>query len=157
MDPANAEAIERTLKLAASQQIPVFWVLFPLPDKLQSLRDQRGAESKHEHFVRSVAARYRGTVTVLDSRRSGYPDQFFADATHLNRHGAIALSRAVGTAIAELDAMPGPPARKPYWIVLNRANERSDGGADPVEDIEESKRILNPDLLTRTLMMTGKP
>ena len=52
VDPANAEAIERTLTLAAGCRIPVFWVLFPLTG-LQSLPDSSGAETLHKEFLKS--------------------------------------------------------------------------------------------------------
>ncbi len=105
---------------------------------------------QHEAFIRSLVARYRGTLTVLDARRSSYPDAFFADATHLNRRGAIALSRSVAAAIAARETMPGPPSSKSSWVVLDRPNQGADTWADDVEDIEQSKRIVSLDRLTRT-------
>ncbi len=85
VDPANAEAIERILKLADERRIPVFWVLFPLSPRLQSLRDSSGAEMLHEQFLRSLVSRYPRTLTILDARRSISPAGAFADATHLER------------------------------------------------------------------------
>ena len=99
VDPANAQAIEGILEIAAERRIPIFWVLFPLSPKLQSLRDQSGADERHDEFLRSIVARHSGQLTVLDARRSGYPAAFFADATHLNRRGALALSRSVAAAV----------------------------------------------------------
>ena len=57
IDPANAEAINRLLQLAGDRGVPVFWVLFPVSDQLQSLRDQSGAERQYEQFVREIQAR----------------------------------------------------------------------------------------------------
>ena len=150
IDPANVEAIERTLKLATTRRIPLFWVLFPLSANLQARRDRSGAEMQHEAFIRSLVARYRGTLIVLDARRLSYPDAFFADATHLNSRGAIALSRSVAAAIAARETMPGPPSSKSSWVVLDRPNPSGDPWADSVEDIEQSKRIVSFDRLTRT-------
>ena len=101
VDPANSQAIERILDIAAERQIPIFWVLFPLSPKLQSLRDQSGADEQHDRFLTSLASRHSAQLTVLDARRSGYPAAFFADATHLNRRGAVALSRSVAAALAK--------------------------------------------------------
>lgn len=145
IDPANLRAIDRTLKLAAARQIPVFWVLFPFSARLQSLRDQSTAEMQHEQFVRSLIARFPGTLTVLDARRSGYPDPFFADATHLNRRGGIALSRAVATEIASRQSTPAPTCAQLSWIVLDRVDENPDHWADALEDLDQSRRILAPD------------
>jgi hypothetical protein len=149
VDPANAEAIERTLTLAADRRIKVFWVLFPLAPELQSLRDSGGAETLHEQFLKSFVARYSGTVTVLDARRSGYPSGFFADATHLNRLGALALSRSVAEAVAAPEASPGPHSSKASWVVLGPPAESTTEWAKLLEDVEESKRIVRPDLATR--------
>src|SRR4029077_21256899 len=35
VDPANAQAIEGIIDIAADRQIPIFWVLFPLSPQLQ--------------------------------------------------------------------------------------------------------------------------
>jgi hypothetical protein len=149
VDQANAEAIERILKLAAQRRIPLYWVLCPLSPALQALRDQTGAEALHERFLQSIVARYPGTVTVLDARRAGYPAAFFADATHLNCRGALGLSRTVALAVAAREAPHQPPPSRPGWVFLDPPASSADERADALEDIEESRRIVNPDLTTR--------
>jgi hypothetical protein len=88
-------------------------------------------------------------VTVLDARRSGYPAAFFADATHLNRHGALALSRSVGAAVAAGERKPRTTASSPGWIALGPPADSAGGSGDGLEDVEESRRIVNSDLATR--------
>jgi hypothetical protein len=149
VDPANAEAIERILDLAAERRIPLYWVLCPLPPALQSLRDQSGADALHERFLRSIVARHPRMVTVLDARRSGYPAAFFADATHLNCRGALGLSRTVAAAVATRESAHQAPSSRPGWILLDPPGEGTVEWADALEDIEESRRIVNPDLATR--------
>ncbi len=57
VDPANAEAIERILRLAAGRRIPIYWVLCPLSPTLQSRRDQSGADELHDRLLKSIVAR----------------------------------------------------------------------------------------------------
>ena len=149
VDPANAEAIERILGLAAARRIPIYWLLCPLSPTLQSRRDQSGADELHERFLKSIVARHPGTVTVLDARRAGYPAAFFADATHLNSRGALALSRTVASAVAKREASREPPSTRLGWVLLDPPGASTDEWADALEDIEESKRIVNPELVTR--------
>jgi hypothetical protein len=143
IDRTNAEGLKRLLKLAARRDIRVFYLLTPLTPALQNRRDQSGAEAKYEQMVRSIQAKYPQVMTVLDARRAGYPPRLFVDATHLNGRGAIALSRAVAAAVdAELigpEASSAGPAR---WIELPPPPDRFPGLEVTLEDVEESKRIV---------------
>jgi hypothetical protein len=143
VDPANAQAINQILELAASRKIPIFWVLFPLSPELQSLRDQSGADEQHDHFLRSVVAGHPGTIAVLDARRAGFPAGFFADATHLNRHGALALSRSVATVVADREPWPRYPSANQDWILLTPPTENLAGLDVALEDVNDSKRIIS--------------
>ena len=149
VDPANAEAIERTLTFAASRRIAVFWVLCPLSPTLQSLRDSSGADQLHDRFLRSIVARYPETVTVLDARRASYSARFFADATHLNRLGALALSQTVALAVARRGPSQVHPSSRSSWIHLDPPPESSALAADSLEDIEQSRRFIHADVPTR--------
>jgi hypothetical protein len=149
VDPANVQAIEGILEIAAERHIPIFWVLFPLSPKLQSLRDQSGADERHDEFLRSIAARHSGQLTVLDARRTGYPAAFFADATHLNRRGAVALSRSVAAIVSAAERRPQTPSSRPRWIVMGAPSESAVGWNDGLEDIDESRRIIHSDLTNR--------
>jgi hypothetical protein len=149
VDPANAEAIEQILKLAAALRIPLFWVLCPLSPSLQSQRDQSGADELHDRFLSSIVARYPGVITVLDARRAGYSAAFFADPTHLNRLGAVALSRTVAGALSACGRSHQPPSSNQGWIRLDPPAKSAGDWADQLEDVEESRRFVNRDIATR--------
>ena len=142
MDPTNAEGMERLLRLADDRGIPVFWLLPPLSPALQTLRDQSGSEARYEQFIRSFMARYPRLLTVLDVRRAGFPSSFFTDETHLNRAGAIALSRAVATAVPTILGR-SRPASSADWVALSIPADHPAGSDFAIEDIEESKQILD--------------
>jgi hypothetical protein len=149
VDPANAQAIDQILALAASREIPIFWLLFPLSPDLQSLRDQSGADDEHDRFLKSLVSRHPGTVTVVDMRRAGFPAGFFTDATHLNRRGAVALSRSLAPMVAARERRPGLPSSGPDWIFLSPSVANIDGVDHTLEDIGESKRKVSADFATR--------
>jgi hypothetical protein len=141
VDRMNAEAIERLLRLAGDRNIPVFWLLTPLTPGLQAFRDESGSEAAYERFVRSSQARHPRSLTVLDARRAAYPPSFFVDSTHLNGRGAIALSRAVATALeAELGQSDRATVRR--WIALKSPDDQPDVLALRLEDVERSRKII---------------
>ena len=142
VDPSNVAGMERLMRLAHERGIPVFWLLPPLSPALQALRDQSGSEARYEQFVRSFMARYPRQLTVLDVRRAGFPASFFTDETHLNRAGAIALSRAVAKAVPTmLDR--SQPASSSDWVALTIPASQPPESGFAIENIEESKQILN--------------
>jgi hypothetical protein len=142
VDPSNVEGMERLMRLAQAHGIPVFWLLPPLSPALQSLRDQSGSETRYEQFVRSFMARYPRQLTVLDVRRAGFPASFFIDETHLNHAGAIALSRAVAKAVPTILGR-SQPASSSDWVALTIPASQPAESDIAIEDIEESKQILN--------------
>ena len=80
-------------------------------------------------------------LTVLDARRADCPASLFADATHLNCRGAIALSRAVAAAI-EPRLSPCPTGANSGWIIVDLPDDHPARFAVPLEDLEESQSIL---------------
>jgi len=144
VEPTNAEAIERLLKLAARRKVPVFWLMAPLCPNLQALRDQSGAEARYEQFVRTVQARYPQVMTVLDARRAAYPNTSFIDATHLNGLGGLALSRSVASAIGTALSHPRSSTSAP-WIALDPPAGRDAAFAGYIEDLDQTRRILQRD------------
>jgi hypothetical protein len=143
VDPANAQAIERILDIAAHRKIPIYWVLFPLSPELQALRDQSGADQEHDLFLTSLAARHPGQLTVLDARHAGYPAHYFVDATHLNRRGALEMSHSIGAEFAR-SSRQKPRTTSPHleWIALDPPSMRAGKPNDRLEDLDESKRIV---------------
>jgi hypothetical protein len=144
VDPTNVQGIDRLLQLAAARDIPVFWLLTPLSPVLQTLRDQSGAEVAYEQFVRAFLLRYPRLLTVLDARRGAYPSSLFADHTHLNVQGALALSHAVATTLKPLLARPRS-ASGPVWLAVARPTERTAASGVIVEDLEQSRNHLPGD------------
>ncbi len=142
VDPTNAAGMERLMKIADDRGIPVLWLLPPLSPALQSLRDQSGSEARYERFIRTFMARYPRRLTILDARRAGLPSTFFVDETHLNRRGAIALSRAVAEAVPTLlSRSPSPTAAE--WVALFIPPDQPAESDFAIEDLGESQRIVN--------------
>ena len=144
VDPANAAAIDWLLELAAQQNIPVFWLLTPLSPELQQVRDRTGSEAAHEQFIRSLQSRFAGGMTVLNARHLGYPPQLFADPTHLNRRGAIALSQVVSAAINQaLQLQSSPADRHGAWITLISSADPLLDSSIELEDLERSREVIS--------------
>ena len=143
VDPANAEAIERILKLAADRRIPLFWVLFPLSPKLQSLRDESGAEMLHDRFLKSIVARYPGT-----RHRARRPPRRLSGRL-LRRCHPLEPTRGTrpeplgGRSRSPLTRHPRTASSTSGWIALERTDRETAERADALEDIEESKRIVS--------------
>jgi hypothetical protein len=132
--PANASYVRRALDLAASREVPVFWLLPPVSPSRQARRDRSGLDEGYTRFVRETAARYPNVV-VLDARRSGYARDLFADPTHLHRVGAVELSAAVADALAP--RLAGASATGPRWIDLPPFRGRTIDVA--LEEMEQSR------------------
>ena len=149
VDPTNAEAIERLLKLASERKIRVYWLMTPLSPNLQALRDQSGAEARYEQFVRTIQARYPDVMTVLDARRAAYPPSLFVDPTHLSGGGGIALSRSVATTLGP--ELSGPrSATSAGWIALDPPFARPSELEVSLEDLEKSRRVLRLDKIAQS-------
>jgi hypothetical protein len=129
--------------------MPVYWLLTPLSPDLQALRDQSGAERRYEGFVKSIVSRFPRILTVLDGRRADYPSSLFADATHLNGDGAIALTRSVAAAIGPRLSAPGS-SHGSAWIALEHPAPGCAELNGPLENLDASRRIVELEATTRT-------
>ena len=134
VDRTNALAIDRLLMLTSREHVPIYWLLPPLSPALQARRDQSGSEAAYEEFIRANLARHPGAV-VLDARRSGFANGLFCDATHLNARGAVCLTRLVAPAVTA-------PDHGTRWIMLERLAEPLPPEPPELEDVEESKAIV---------------
>lgn len=130
--PINRHYIGRLLALAASRDVPVYWLMPPLCSKLQGLRERKGLDRRYTEFARSIQEEYPGLV-VLDGRHANFIDTVFKDEVHLDRQGATTLSVEVGEALARSLADSGRGRR---WIDLPAYRERSIDV--PTEDLVES-------------------
>jgi len=129
----NVLYVDRLLQLAEAHQIPVVWLIPPLPPQLQAAREGSGADRAYLDFVRSMVAKHP-RLAVVDGRHSGYDNANFADHTHLNGRGAIAMSR-------DLAAILRGPESRPRWVDLPRFVDRP--GSFPVEDVDQSRVALD--------------
>jgi hypothetical protein len=140
----NARYVDRLFDLAASQQIPVYWLIPPLSPELQTRREQTGVDASYMKFVRSTQARHPG-VTVIDGRRSDYQTWTFADPTHLNGLGAVTLSHDLATILAS-------PPQENRWVALPQFR---DGTSSLVlEDIEQSRQAIEAEANRRNRLLS---
>jgi hypothetical protein len=104
----------RFLELAAAHDIPVFWLLPPIPPREVIARRAIGLDRYFDDLARSAQQIYPN-VTVIDGTRSNYtPDTFYDDA-HLNSKGSVAFSESLAFVLAQSLATRG---RRPRWIWL---------------------------------------
>ncbi len=127
----NARYLTKLMRLAASRQVPVYWLLPPIVPGLQAERDRSGAEAALEAFLKTQIERHAG-LTVLDARRAGVPGTRFVDAVHLNGPGGAALSVGIGEALRH-------SAPLPRWTPLVLAPEPP---AVALEDVAASRTIV---------------
>jgi hypothetical protein len=128
----NRAYVDRTIALAESRGIRVFWLLPPVTPGLQARRDASGAEAKYEAFIRGIQARHPRLV-VLDGRRSGYDWPVFQDVRHLVADGTLSLSADVAAAVAN-----GAPTGG--WVALPPFRPRPHD--DRLEDVNGSRVVL---------------
>jgi len=91
----NEAYIRRFLALASARKIPVFWLLPPVLEGIQSQREQNGLDARYAQLISRMQARFPG-LTVLDGRHARYAVNVFFDPLHLDRRGAAVLSHDVG-------------------------------------------------------------
>ena len=130
-NPTNAKYILRTLDLAESRGIAVYWLIPPILPRVQARREQLGTDAAFSDFVARVQARHP-KLRVIDGRHSGYGPALFLDGAHLNSRGASAFSLA----LAEVLARPADSR----WIDLPAFREAPPGV--PIENIYESAIAL---------------
>jgi hypothetical protein len=110
----NASYVRRFLDLAASHDIPVFWILTPFRNDALSRRQRSGLEASYTEFVRSVQAEYP-TLTVIDGRQQGGSAATHLDPIHLSPPGASAFSTEVANVLARR-LSEGPAGQE--WVEL---------------------------------------
>jgi hypothetical protein len=118
-DKVNRLYIRKFLALAASRDIPVYWLLPPISPTMQARREATGVDQSYARFVRSYVDAFPN-LTVLDGRHSGYINAVFNDAVHLDGRGASLLS-------ADVAALLARGARSPSdgrWVGLPAFRDR---------------------------------
>ncbi len=140
--PKSARDLDRFLSLASSKGIRVYWLLPPVHPQLAAVRTNGGWWKGYHPFIQRMQARYP-MLTVLDSRRSGFPPDALMDAVHMSRTGAIAYSDALGDLLrTHLDR---PDEHSERWIEMPRYDAKKAqalADASPVEDVMQSGKNL---------------
>jgi hypothetical protein len=134
-DPVNVAYLDRLLELAASRQVPVYWLLPPIHPDVQARTDWSGYDAAHSTFVREFSGRYPGAI-VVDARHAGFPADLFMDGVHLNRRGALKLSEALAQVL--LDPLDASPTGRYVALDLRRARPFE----QPIEDVYDSAVAL---------------
>ena len=98
--------------------IPVFWLFRRYRPLFKPAATRAAPRRATTSSSAPSSVRYPRLLTVLDARRGRYPASLFTDHTHLNGPGAIALSRAVASAISPFLARPRSETA-PVWIALS--------------------------------------
>ena len=108
--PEHVRSIRRFLALAASREVPVFWVLPTSAPGLAGARLSDGRDAAYDRFLTQLQAGFPG-LTVIDPRRALIDPSAFSDACHLDRDGAGALSLAMADALSGPLSSPGASRR----------------------------------------------
>jgi hypothetical protein len=95
----NLVYLEKTLALAESRRLPVFFLVPPIHPGVQAGREARGLDESYMQLVRKIHTRHTNII-VVDGRHSGFGHGVFADAQHLDRDGAVALSASLARSMA---------------------------------------------------------
>jgi hypothetical protein len=138
-DPVNASYVRKLFALARSRGIAVYWVLLPVTPEGQARREQVGSDARYSRFVERVHAKFP-EVTVIDVRHSGYDVPVFADAMHLDRRGATALTTDLAAIIARGQS---GPRRQVLPAFRDRPDDRS------LEDTSQTAWLLEHRALRR--------
>lgn len=133
LDPAADASVRAFLELAASHRIPVYWLVPPIRPDAREWRDRMGLDDPYFAYVADRVAE-SGAVMVLDARDGGFAAGWFADAVHLKRPGAEALSRALAVTLSA-------PFEPDATVILAAAPGESPP-AEGVEDLDQTRAAL---------------
>ena len=131
-DKLNDLYLRCFLRLAASHQVPVFWVLQPNAAEVDLRREKVGYNAQYEAYVRGYMKKFPNLV-VVDGRHVNYPYQVFTDPVHLDRNGATAYSMGIADV---LRSHLVEHKSVPRWVPL--PDHREENNAIALEDNLES-------------------
>jgi hypothetical protein len=139
---SNLHYLDEFVALAESRGARVFFLIPPIHAGVQARREERGLDAAYLAIVEKLRGRHRDMI-VVDGRHAGFGHGVFRDPIHLDRDGALALSRCLARAIAaNLDA----PPRSSRWVVL--PPDTGSKTSDDVEDVDQSRLALEATGLT---------
>jgi hypothetical protein len=134
--PTNLVYLDKFLALAASREIPVFFLVPPIHPEVQMVRERKGLDATYIDLVKKIHGRYKN-VTVIDGRHAGFGHKVFADSHHLDLEGAAALSDSLARVIGPRLDGGGAGDR---WVALP---PYADPAAwPPIENMDESRTAL---------------
>ena len=133
--PEPLAYVRRFLALAEAHQIPVFWLIPTIAPGARAVRVQDGREAAYNRFVRSMEAEFPGLMVIDPTHALAGPAGSFRDVYHLDRRGAVRLSRAVGTAIEGALASRAGAER---WIELKEGWAGESLASTDLEDVGQS-------------------
>lgn len=97
-DPGERRYLARTLALARSRGITVYWFTMPEHPAVAAIRDSTGFTRDYGRFVDSLAA--AGEVVPLELTHPVWPAEDFADHSHLVFESSQRVSRELGRLLA---------------------------------------------------------
>jgi hypothetical protein len=136
VQPENVHFVRRMLRLAAENQVPVYWLMPPNAPKVVAHRDGNGVHANLDRFVRGLQTQFPN-LSVIDARHAGYRNTVFVDPVHLDRDGAVALSADVAEVLRRSLIHSEPVAR---WVELPAYRDRPIALA--LEDVNQSRERL---------------
>jgi hypothetical protein len=135
--PASEHYIERFFALAAEREIPVFWLIPPLPAKSHARLVEIGTKAEFGRLVDRIRSSHP-EVVILDGTHAKYDPEAFADPIHMNRAGAAVWSADVAAAVKRRLDSAGTLASR--WDHL--PDYRPDPQAARLEDLNRTEAIL---------------
>jgi hypothetical protein len=139
----NRHYIEKSLDLAASRGIPVFWLIPPVKPEVQAHCVRTGLDAAVTAFAADLQKKFANLI-IIDGRRCGYDPAVFHDHHHLGREGAVAFTMAVSDCIMRSLAETEP---RSLWVHLPAY--QSLGSPVPLEDVDESRAIVQRQVAER--------
>ena len=141
-DPANVYYVDRLLRMAQAHSIAVYWFLPPsIPERRERL-PRNGVSVSYRKFVAERLAKFSNLI-VLDGEQLAWGLDSFRDPLHVNRDGAVRLSRAVAAATQR--RLRGEEKSGLRWIELIETDGREAGTyQNLVEDLDQSRAAIHP-------------
>lgn len=137
--PANRWYLELFLDLAARHDVKVVWLLTPLHPAQQKARDQSRWTASYREWLVRLQTRHRHLL-VVDAQGAGYPPEAMADATHMNRRGALRFSEDLADSLRPWLFGNVEGSDQARWAKLPPYREPTESVA--IEDVSQSEAIL---------------
>ena len=94
----NGLMLDKFLRLARDNHIPVYWVTLPVPPAVYQSREPYDFDEHYHAFLADVQNRYG--VTVVQKDFIVYDNQSFRDSLHMNHPAAERFTQYLGGKLA---------------------------------------------------------